>query len=470
MEDDELLNLPEDTALSTSPLATAPAGLGNGDEDDPSNLPEDTAFTSMLIQEADAIGRFTPAPVQNIGQYVPEDFGKYKQDYNITLPGQLDDLAEYRGATQTTIDKWGNGAVKFAGKTGVNILGAIPGLGAGLFSAASAGKWSEFYNNDFAKGLDNLNTAMDEALPNHYTEFEREKGLWDQMGTANFWSDKFLNGMSFLAGAVASEFLMSGLTTLTLGAAAPVQAAGTVGLLARGTRLFKNASLGRKATDVAKAAGQFVSRRQLLDTGKLIRQLGTGAMYEAGVEARHSYDEIKNNLVTVALQDKGLDPYTMTKEQKFDALTVKERQKIEETATDISNGVFAGNVALVGMSNMLMIPKLYGVGKHALIRNMPGVQSLDDGIKFAGHKLRKFTERKLGKTAADLARGAGYVGSRALYEGVIEEGGQGIMQRAGADYAQEAGVTNETCTHGCLFAGESPVYLFRRPTDGRGER
>ena len=446
---DNVEELPEYNPLEGVSLTDPPE---IGVKDDVEDLPENTSLHEAILEDASRSIQFTPGPTQNVGQYVPEDFGKYKQDYEITFPSQLDDPAEYRGATQTTIDKWGNGAVKFVGKTGVNILGSIPGLGAGLFSAASAGKWSEFYNNDFAKGLDNLNTAMDEALPNHYTEFEREKGLWDQMGTANFWSDKFLNGMSFLAGAVASELLMSGLTTLTLGAAAPAQMAGTVGLLARGTRLFKNASLGRKATDVAKAAGQFVSRRQLLDTGKLIRQLGTGAMYEAGVEARHSYDEIKNNLVTVALQDKGLDPYTMTKEQKFDALSVEERQKIEETATDISNGVFAGNVALVGMSNMLMIPKLYGVGKHALIRKIPGVQSLDDGMKFTGNKLRKFTEGKIGKTAADLARGAGFIGSRALYEGVIEEGGQGIMQRAGADYALLSGIRDTDTLRGFLGA------------------
>lgn len=440
-EEDELLNLPEDTALAASPLETAPAELG--DEDDPSNLPEDTAFNSMLVQEADAIGMFTPAPVQNVGQYVPEDFAKYKQDYNITLPGQLDDLSDYRGATQTDIDKYANGSVKFAGKTGVNVIGSIIGLGYGLYSGVRDEKWSSFYNNEFARGLDDLNSAMDETLPNHYTQFEREKGLWDQMGTANFWSDKFLNGMSFLAGAVITELGLSALTAATLGGAAGVQAAGTASLLARGTRLFKATTLGRKTTDVAKAASQFVSRQQLLDTGKLVRQLGTGAMYEAGVESRHAYDRIKDNLIIAALQEKGLDPYNMTKEQKFEALSVKERQDIEDEATSLSNGVFAGNVALVGMSNILMVPKLYGLGKHNLIRNIPGVQSLDNGIARVGTRARKLVEGKIGKTATDVAKGVGYVAGRGFYEGVIEEGGQGVMQRAAADYALLSGIRDD---------------------------
>jgi hypothetical protein len=441
MEDDELLNLPEDTALAASPLETAPVGLG--DADDLSNLPEDTAFNSLLIQEADAIGMFTPPPVQNVGQYVPDDFGKYKQDYNITLPGQLDDLGEYRGATQSNLDKWTNGSIKFVGKTGVNVIGSIPGLGYGLFAGIRDGKFNSLYNNEFARGLDDLNAAMDEALPNHYTQFEREKGLWDQMGTANFWSDKFLNGMSFLAGAVATEFIMSAATAATFGAAAPAQAAATASLLARGTRLFKNTTLGRKATDVASAAGQFVSRRQLLDTGKLTRQLATGAVYEAGVEARHAYDGIKENLVNVAIEKKGLDPYKMTKEQKFEALSIKERQNIENEATNLSNGVFAGNVALVGMSNMLMIPKLYGLGKHNLIRKIPGAESLGEGLAKVGNRARKYIEGKAGKRAADIGYGVGYVAGRGFYEGVIEEGGQGVMQRAAADYALLSGVRDD---------------------------
>jgi hypothetical protein len=129
MDEENIYDLPE---LEAEALFTdTPLPQDTGLDDDIYNLPEDTALDDIIISRADAIGSSTPGPIQNVGQYVPDDFGKYKQDYNITLPGQLDDPGEYRGATQSNLDKWTNGSIKFVGKTGVNVAGSIPGLGYG---------------------------------------------------------------------------------------------------------------------------------------------------------------------------------------------------------------------------------------------------------------------------------------------------------------------------------------------------
>ena len=211
-------------------------------------------------------------------------------------------------------------------------------------------------------------------------------------------------------------------------------------------------------------AGKFVNRKTLLDTGKMMRQLATGAMYESGIEARHSYDTIKTNYIRVALEDKGFDPAaiaTMTEEEKFNALTPKERQKIENDSASASNTVFAGNFVLVGMSNMIMIPRLYGLGAHNILRKIPGGTFLKQGSKLAKAKgkglLRKGLERtNFGRKALELAKKPGVIkagdwartlgvgAQKGFYEGVIEEGGQGTMQRAAADYALLSGIRDDS--------------------------
>ena len=52
----------------------------------------------------------TPADYGSIADQLPEDYGKYKQDFDLTSVDQLDaGLSEFRGLTQSIGDKWGNG-------------------------------------------------------------------------------------------------------------------------------------------------------------------------------------------------------------------------------------------------------------------------------------------------------------------------------------------------------------------------
>ena len=456
----------EDLIEASSTLSDSATEVEEGayDEGYDSDIPEDTFLQNFLVAEGAMQAESLGAPVENVGQYMEEDFGKYKQDREISIPEQLDDISDYRGATQSTGDKWGNGILKFGGKTAVNVYGATVGLGQGIYSGVRDGEWNAFYNNEFARDIDKVNEWFDETLPNHYTRLEREKGLWDQAGTANFYADKVLNGFSFLAGAALTELGLSALTAATFGGAAGVQAAGTVGLLSRGARLFKNAALSNRLGGISARAGKYVNRRTLLDTGKMMRQLATGAMYESGIEARHSYDKIKENYIRVALEDKGFDPAaiaTMTEEEKFNSLTPNERQDIENKSAEVSNTVFVGNFALVGASNMIMIPSLYGLGAHNILRKLPGGTFLKQGSKLAKAKgkglLRKGLERtNFGRKALELAKKPGVIkagdwartlaaGARkGFYEGVIEEGGQGTMQRAAADYALLSGIRDDS--------------------------
>ena len=368
-QDENLINVDtveEDVSQIDTPQSSDPVPAT-----EPETTPEDDIATKKsradINFEARLLGTIgtVPEPAMNIGQYVSDDLGKYKQDFDIQFPEQLDDLGEFRGATQTTADKWGNGMAKFGGKTFVNVVGGLAGWLYGGVAAAATQDASKMYNNDLGTLIDHLNESMDEALPNHYTKLEREKGVWDQMGTANFWSDKVTNGFSFLAGAAITEVAATWMGG-GLGAAA-----NWMRISAQASRLFKNASLANKLGGISKRASQFASKKALLDTAVVGRQLLTGANYESGIEARHAYNEIKSNYIDIALGDR-LQIAEMEKggplseEEKAAMLTPEEKQDIENRATELSNIVYAGNFALVGSSNMMMIPSLYGVGvrKH----------------------------------------------------------------------------------------------------------
>ena len=227
----------------------------------------------------------------------------------------------------------------------------------------------------------------------------------------------------------------------------------------------KDGECGRanKIEGVLGRGAEFMNRKNILEGSTIIRQLATGASYESGVEARHSYDTIKENRTTAVLIQKGLDPSTMSEDEKINALTVKERQDIEDEATNISNGVFAGNFALVGMSNMLMLPKLYGTGAKRIIADLPGIRQTLSVASEAGQTTKQLTKKYLTDTAAgrfakkvgdaartetgkkigDAARIAGKTLGTAGYEGFVEEGLQGAMGRASADYALLSGIRED---------------------------
>lgn len=449
-EEDEIL----DSLETEIPVETDPT------DPIPTSSPEDLeAKLASISQGVSALGYINQAApgaqYEQVGEYIDPEFGKYKQDFEVANIEQAQNLQEFRGYTQTVGDKWGNGLIKFGGKTLTNVVGSTIGLGYGIYSGIRDGEFNSFYNNEFARGIDDINKYMDGALPNHYTVEERNKGLWDQMGTANFWSDQVMNGMSFVAGAVMTEMLTAGLGSAAL--------AGSFARMQQATRLLKNSSRANKIEGVLGRGAEFMNRKNILEGSTIIRQLATGASYESGVEARHSYDTIKENLIKVALENKGLDWSAMSEDEKLEALDANERQKIEDETTTISNGVFAGNFALVGMSNMLMLPSLYGKGAKRIIADLPGIRQTLASASDIGQTTKQLAKKYLTDTAAgrfakkvgdaartetgkkigDAARIAGKTLGTAGYEGFVEEGLQGAMGRASADYALLSGIRED---------------------------
>jgi len=324
-----------------------------------------------------------------------------------------DDAEDLRAYGQTTGEKWKYFAPKFVTKVGANVIGSTAGLVYGgvnyLKGLVTPGESAvkNFWDNDFQRGLDSINDWMDDKLPHYYTKEEREYNFWRSMGTANFWANDVANGLSFVTGAVLSEYLSAGM------------ASGNVAMKAK--QLFTKAGKHAGAKTSNKTAQQLfkdkvINPHRLKGGLTTLRQLGTGAMYEAGVESRHHYDATIKHLVEKYKEDNG------GKEPNKDQMA-----GLVDIATKSANAVFAGNVALVGYSNYMMFPKLFGKGYNTSRNSLRG--TIANNVKDKASAYRELF-KNIGRKEA-IARNAWRVLKTPLYEGFVEEGGQKLLDLSG---------------------------------------
>ena len=400
---------------------------------------ESNNFGLVSQQLSNQQTHYTTPTVIGIGDLPgPKKMGESKYDFGLRMEDAID-IDETRGQRQTNWDKFGNGVIKnLLGKTATNVVGGIAGTVYGLGSALINLDFDKMYDNEFARLLDDTNEWMDGKMPHYYTRAEmQEESLLKRMGSANFIYDQVTNGFSFLAGAVITEMLAAAAMPFTGGTSLM---ANHVRLTATAARQLKKLDRARRMTTLASRYRQASKAKAGWQALKIGRQILTGANYESGIEARAHYDELMEGLVAdwkAQPENEGLD----IPQDKMD--------EFEITARKTSNAVYGVNLALVGGSNMLMIPQLYGPGAALKSRMMGGLNKLGFGIgrqtgKVAGKSVGRYasmgklgnflgmgekTQRVLGKTwqTAGLLK-------TPFYEGFVEEGLQSSIGMAAYDY------------------------------------
>jgi len=166
---------------STEKAVTIPMG---------SSVPGAYSGTELASRDISVGGRFTD-PLSN---YV---------DYGVPL-NPFADWNDMRARNQGTLSKLGRGTVKglatFTGAVAENTLGIFAGLG----SMMTGGTYAD---NIVGNTVDATNQWLAENLP-HYTsnsELERKQtSAFSGLGTANFWTDSFLNGVAYSLGSAAT--------------------------------------------------------------------------------------------------------------------------------------------------------------------------------------------------------------------------------------------------------------------------
>lgn len=464
-------------------------GLNNPLEAPARSFGQRDAYEELYPEQEFEDPSYTPGRKQGLGhegKLTGDEVEQFKQlvQNSKNVPNIYVDVPDALAENQSVLDKWANGITKFVGKTATNVVGSTVGQVYGLFSAIGNGEFNKFYDNAFQRVLDDANTYMDEALPNYVRKETEEKSLFGQMGTANFWANDFLGGMSFVAGAVLSELATKGLSTPAL--------------IARATKLLK---LGRvaKAADVASdAVGKGfkafnVGQDFVQPSLDFARKTIVGAGYEAGVEARHFVDEAKTNYINSYTEQNGRPPSEV------------EVAAFMDEAHRVGNTVFGINLALVGGANAVTLPKSFGPGlldRMGNVKNTIGSETLDNlgllgrkagmsagaddaakGVVKTSELSTKQLERIAAKTGQSvdeilktptinkaLAYSTGEKIGRNTFnalkkpfvEGVWEEGMQGSINKGALDYVArtyDEDATNDTMNMGeALLQGMEETY------------
>lgn len=334
--------------------------------------------------------------------------GTWIPKYESYIPGVDNDTRLSRSQGRT--EKWMRGLGKLAGKTALYGLGGVIQPFYGIYAGVSRGNFNAVFDNDFTRWLDDQDKKMDYGLAHYYNREERDMNFLQSMTTANFWSNDFLSGIAFTAGAVLSSAVYSG--------------AGLMNLARTGARAgVALARIGKAASDTKKAFGVYLRAAR---TGQRIGKgldtlafLGTSTSWEASVEARSMLMEAEENFRQSYRNAYGREvPY-------------EELMRFRADNANAANAVFAANVGILSLSNIAVFGDMFGMdlGVDKFIkRNIFGVgaERMDNGM------LRTITPKKWQKVAGNTFN----IIKRPVSEGLYEEGLQGVASKSAEDWVE----------------------------------
>lgn len=334
--------------------------------------------------------------------------GTWIPKYESYIPGVDNDTRLSRSQGRT--EKWMRGLGKFVGKAALYGLGGVIQPFYGIYAGVSRGNFNAVFDNDFTRWLDDQDKKMDYGLVHYYNREERDMNFLQSMTTANFWSNDFLSGLAFTAGAMLSSAVYSG--------------AGLMNLARTGARAgVALARIGKAASDTKKAFGVYLRAAR---TGRRIGEgldtlafLGASTSWEASVEARSMLMEAEENFRQSYRNAYGREvPY-------------EELMKFRADNANAANAVFAANVGILSLSNIAMFGDMFGMdlGVDKFIkRNIFGVgaERMDNGT------LRAITPKKWQKVAGNTFN----IIKRPVSEGLFEEGLQGVSSKSAEDWVE----------------------------------
>lgn len=278
------------------------------------------------------------------------DFSNYSA-YNVPVAPRPFDMEELRARNQGTGEKWLRGLGKFgvtAGSSFVNTFTGMMGMvdwGIDVINpqtnadlAKTQAKWAR------AIDTEKWRDAARESMPHYYTKEElANTGTFGNMFTANFASDKLLDGLGFFVGTAAATYATGGFSLLgRVGQAANIS---------RGLAAWRAATTLRSGQSIGKALS--AARNTKFWASKIggkaayLESAAYSAMGEAALEARETGRMTFEKLKKAAESRKALageDPN----------LTPQELQQIKLQAIEAEGAAFYGNLAVLIPSNALM--------------------------------------------------------------------------------------------------------------------
>ena len=283
---------------------------------------------------------------------------------------------------------FGSKAVNGVGKglilTGTTFLQGTVGLVNGVYQAVNDGKFSSFYDNEFNRGLDEINKWSEDAMPNYYTTAESNANWYSPKywKTGNFLFDGVIKNLGFATGAyLTGNAYTSALKALpgtsrlfSMGKAAETLAATEKGLSA--------ANKGAGVYGEVKAlSDSFLTQYNLLNPAGRAVVAGLSTTGEAGIEALHNSNEFRQELIDEFKAEFGVIPSGVAMEN------------INAAVEGAGNSSFYANVGILAASNYIMFPRIARSGYKASKRNINGLVREIDDIAYEGGKYAAKTSK-----------------------------------------------------------------------------
>ena len=324
---------PETNTIDTNPITGKKFGLGLVNSEGKANYGSYSPSFPTLGGKG-----FSPSNIftDTYTMYNQKPMEDYKK-YGVPM-GRHFDWEELRARNQsageTILNGVGKALVTFGGALLENTIVFFAGLG----EMATGGA---YYDNAVGKTVDKWNAWAEEAMPTYITKEEQDYSTWQKMGTAHFWADDVLGGMSYTAAAAASIYLTGGGGLLTKGAKVATTAAFSRTALYNTTKAVIN---GTKLTKDLATGAQFTNR--LWNAAAVLEAGAMMSLAEASVESRETQKNTYNTLIENYLQE--------NKTSNIDNIPKHKLKEFEEISYNAGNTNFVMQMPVLMGTNLLM--------------------------------------------------------------------------------------------------------------------
>lgn len=341
--------------------------------------------------------------------------------YDVFVPGNYDNEDAYAQGQGWT-SKMVNGVGKGLLLTGTTFLQGTAGLVNGVAKSIEDGRAASFYDNEFNRAIDEINKKAEDALPNYYTNVEKNAHWYSpsKLLTGNFLWDGIVKNLGFAAGAaLTGQVFSAALSAMPLtsrlfsvGKAAEALAATEEGLIGAN-------KVAETFGKVKSLSDKLLGSYSVLNPGGRALVAGLSTTGEASFEAYNNLNEFRDKKIQEYKDaNGGVEPIG----EELDA--------INQAADGVGNASFLANVALLSATNYIQFPKILGSSYKAekgMINSL--VQDVDNIIEDAGKFVVK--PRFTNKLLSGINKIRPYTFSTS--EG-FEEGAQYAIQVGTQDY------------------------------------
>jgi len=391
-------NVGEPNLLSEKGLQESFGGYSNNIDVTPLQINEATPYfpniktnsvdagdpTDLYINKYKDFVQSVSAPVDSrfstprtLDEYAENESGRYRY----FKPGE--DNEERYAMQQSFGEKMVNGIGKGLWLTASTLAQSTIGLVNGAFAAINDGKFSSFYDNDLNNWLDGISKKTEDYFPNYYTKEERNAKWYSPKywATGNFLWDGVVKNLGFAAGAALSGAAFTqALKAIPLtarlfaaGKGAQTATATAEGVVAGTTNKVAN-TLGKIRT----LSDDFTKNYNAMNPGGRALVAGLATSGEAGIEALHSSNEFRQELINEHVAKYGLPP------------TGEALNRINAAAEGAGNSTFFANMAILSATNYIQFPRILGstyTGEKEIINGL--TREIKKDLVYEGGKLAR---------------------------------------------------------------------------------